>query len=74
MRVEKEIDMRPYVNPDYQICPQCGSSEVHMTDRSGLVERCVLYLWGITPYLCRSCCKRFYRRPLMHGPTQTKTV
>lgn len=27
-------------------CPHCGSGEIHATRWTGLVERCVLYLWG----------------------------
>jgi len=45
-------------------CPYCGSSEVHVSRWTGLVERCVSYLWGLRPYRCRCCYKRFYRRTL----------
>lgn len=31
------------------MCPHCGSPEVHVTRWTGLVERCVLYLWGCVP-------------------------
>jgi len=66
--------MQPYVNSDYQICPHCGSGEVHKTDWNGFLERCVLYLWEISPYRCRSCYVRFYRRTGAQGRTQTKIV
>jgi hypothetical protein len=51
-----------HFSSDYQTCPHCGSGEVHATVWNGLIERWVLYLWGLTPYQCRCCCERFYRR------------
>jgi len=54
--------MQTRYSPGLQTCPHCGSGEVHMTVCDGLLERCVIYLWGISPFQCRCCCKRFYRR------------
>jgi hypothetical protein len=50
-----------------QTCPHCGSGEVHKTVWNGLVERIVLNLWGISPFQCRCCCKRFYRRVVVQN-------
>lgn len=57
-----------------QICPQCGSGEVHVTVGDGLVERCVFYLWGISAFQCRCCCKRFYRRIATQAGIETKVA
>ena len=53
--------MQTRFGSDHQMCPYCGSGEVHRTVYHGLVERCILGLWGISPLQCRCCCKRFYR-------------
>lgn len=65
--------MQSHVIPDRQFCPQCGSGEVHKTVFYGLVERCILYLWGLTPFQCRCCCKRFYRRIVLQGNFHEKS-
>jgi len=57
-----------------QTCPYCGSGEVHRTVWNGLVERCVLYLWGMGPFRCRRCYKRFYQRMVLeNGASPTST-
>ena len=66
--------MRNYEKPTYQVCPYCGSGEIHNTQWRGFVERCAMYLWSLSPYRCRSCCSRFYLRPLPQRGTATKAV
>jgi len=56
--------MQKQAKPRRQVCPYCGSWEIHGTQWRGVVERCVLYLWRLCPYQCRSCYTRFYLRPL----------
>ena len=57
--------MRGRSNGTHSMCPYCGSAEVHVTRWTGLVERCVLYLWEMCPYRCRACYSRFYGRTLV---------
>ena len=55
----------------HSLCPHCGSGEVNVTRWTGLVERCVLYLWGLCPYRCRGCYRRFYgHTPVTQEPTK----
>jgi DNA-directed RNA polymerase subunit RPC12/RpoP len=65
--------MHDYTKPRYQACPHCGSGEIHVTRWGGLLERCVLYLWGARPYRCRTCYKRFYMRTIVQG-TASRTA
>ena len=58
----------------YQICPHCGSGEVHLTVWTGLLERWVSYLRGTSPYQCRCCCGRFYRRLISQKELENKAV
>ena len=66
--------MRNQVKPRRRVCPHCGSWEIHSTRWKGLVERCVLYLWGLAPYQCKGCYRRFYARPTPPLGTVTGTV
>lgn len=61
-------------NGTHSICPHCGSGEIHATRWTGLVERCVLYLWGRCPYRCRGCYKRFYMRTVAHQETAKRAA
>lgn len=61
-------------NGTHSMCPHCGSGEIHATRWTGLVERCVLYLWGMGPYRCRSCYKRFYMRTVVHQETAKRAA
>ena len=57
-----------------QTCPHCGSGEVHRTVWNGLVERCVLYFWGMFPFRCRSCSERFYRRIISRARANPRSM
>jgi len=61
--------MESHSEPKYRICPHCGTTHFHRTQWKGLVERWVLYVWGLRPYQCRECYKRFYLRPLESAGT-----
>src|SRR5215475_11565688 len=65
--------MQNQIKPRRRLCPHCGSWEVHGTRWKGLVERCVLYLWGLRPFQCKACYKRFYGRPAPQPGTATET-
>ena len=66
--------MQNQIQPRRRVCPHCGSWEIHSTQWKGLVERCVLYLWGLAPYQCKGCYKRFYARPAPKLATTTAKV
>lgn len=61
--------MESHSRPKYRICPHCGTTRFHKTQWKGFVERCVLYMWGLLPYQCTECYKRFYLRPLENAGT-----
>ena len=63
--------MQNQIKPRRRVCPHCGSWEIHGTRWKGLVERCVLWLWGLCPYQCKGCYKRFYARPMPKLETTT---
>ena len=63
-----------YNAPRYRACPNCGGTYFHTTQWRGLVERCVLYLWGLRPYQCRECYKRFYLRPVPGDESAAKAM
>ena len=52
--------MQSHSKPRHQICPHCRGTHFHKTQWKGFVERCVMYMWGLWPYQCRDCYKRFY--------------
>jgi len=57
--------MQEYFSRQHQICPHCGSGEIHLTGWTGFVERCVIrVMWDLRPFRCRSCAKRFYLHSL----------
>lgn len=66
--------MQNYNKPKRPVCPHCRGSHFHTTQWKGLVERCVLYLWGLKPYQCRECYKRFYMRPVPQADSAAKAV
>jgi hypothetical protein len=66
--------MQSHSQPRYRICPHCGCTHFHETQWKGFVERCVLYMWGLQPYQCRECYKRFYLRPLENAGKGDKLV
>lgn len=61
-------------NRNYCACPHCGSTEVHVTRWTGFVERCVLHLWGMCPYRCITCYRRFYWRTFVTQEAAKKTT
>ena len=66
--------MQNFNKSRYRVCPHCRGRHFHRTRWKGLVERCVLYLWGLQPYQCRECYKRFYMRPAPQTDSATKEV
>jgi hypothetical protein len=45
-------------------CPRCASYVVNRNRQTGVLERCLLSLFGIRPYLCVECGCRFWDRLL----------
>lgn len=43
-------------------CPNCDSQYTRRSHRRGLFERYVLQAFGMVPYRCDDCYKRFYSR------------
>ena len=41
-------------------CPTCGSPQVFKPDDHAIVERIILYIVKLYPFLCRACHRRFY--------------
>src|SRR5215475_5405561 len=72
--VRGEHAMQNFNKPRYRACPHCRGRHFHRTQWKGLVERCVLYLWGLQPYQCRECYKRFYMRPAPQADSAPKEV
>jgi len=54
----KASDIAPEIS-----CPQCGSKNVHRTERKGILERAFLYPLGFRAYRCEACDKRFRHMP-----------
>ena len=66
--------MQNYDQPKYVMCPHCRGKYFHATQWKGLVERCVLYLWGLRPYQCRECYNRFYLRAVAQDESDAKVI
>jgi hypothetical protein len=57
-------------------CPQCGSEEIHLSKRNGIIDICILTVLFVRPFRCDECDFRFYRwsfspRPNATGPATT---
>jgi hypothetical protein len=44
------------------VCPNCQSTSCRRSRRSGAVEFLLHYLFFITPYRCKDCDQRYFRR------------
>src|SRR5262245_51680063 len=71
---EGERAMQSDNKSGYRMCPHCGCTHFHKTQWKGIVERCVLHMWGLRPYQCRECYKRFYLRPTENAGTGDKST
>src|SRR5262249_60712622 len=72
--VRGERAMQNYKKPKYRMCPRCRGWHFHTTQWKSAVERCVLNLWGLRPYQCRECYKRFYLRPVPQDESRAEAV
>jgi hypothetical protein len=44
------------------VCPNCQSTSCHRSRRSGAVDFILHTFFFITPYRCKDCDQRFFRR------------
>jgi len=53
-------------------CPRCHSEQIHQSRRKGIMERGLLTLLFLRPFLCDICYLRFYRRMLPNDSTPSR--
>ena len=53
-------------------CPRCHSEQIHQSRRKGFIERGLLSLLFLRPFLCDMCYLRFYRRMLPTNSTASR--
>jgi hypothetical protein len=55
------------------VCPNCQSTSCHRSRRSGAVDFILHTFFFITPYRCRECDQRYYRRRGFKDSTKAGT-
>ncbi len=53
-------------------CPLCRSKRIHRSKRKGIIERVILTMIFIRPFLCEKCDYRFFRRSLSANPNPAR--